>query len=426
MGRMGTTIQLGYGHDQRERQQHDNGRVGTGTISIDGSGDNSIVIGYGTDNVTISGGDDNTVSAGTSTAGLTISGVSGTLSGSAPSPSAGGTLPLTGADSGAATIGSASTLELGVGALLTGDINFGSSPGGTLKIDGTAMPTNVINGFAQDDTIDLAGIPFGDETFAQITADNNLQIETNGPWYDLQLDPTDDFSGEVALASPDGRGGTDITLTPPIITLDYLEFSQLAYDYISSGGVVTVPTPAGWTELTNFTDSTGANAVVFKPINTDYHELVVSFQVSVSSYDWGVADPQGIVGGNTFYTPFNLAIADVTQLEINNPDDAIFVTGHSLGGAEAEAVAANQNLDISGGDTFAAPGVSDLLSSNEPAPNLTNVVISNDPVGAYTGSGSHVGDVNLLQPVTYFSNIFLTGVFGVVGLGFSMLTQHPL
>jgi RTX calcium-binding nonapeptide repeat (4 copies) len=61
--------------------------------------------------------------------------------------------------------------------------------------------------------------------------------------------------------------------------------------------------------------------------------------------------------------------------------DDIFVTGHSLGGAEAAYVAAQLGL---GGETFGAPGIAKDLVPPGASSQLTNYVEWGDPVGNYS------------------------------------------
>ncbi len=132
----------------------------------------------------------------------------------------GGTLTITSAFEGSATIGNWSTLELGGPA--TGEtITF--DPTGTketLRIDGTIMPTNVISGLAQGDTIDLAGVSFAAggsailQSFGGGAQKNILTISENGNSYNLNLDPSQSFAGEQFELASDGNGGTYVTVKP--------------------------------------------------------------------------------------------------------------------------------------------------------------------------------------------------------------------
>jgi hypothetical protein len=85
----------------------------------------------------------------------------------------------------------------------------------------------------------------------------------------------------------------------------------------------------------------------------------------------------------------------------------IYLTGHSLGGAEAEAVSLfaarpGDNFSIAGGVTFGAPGVPDYFGPTGLG-NLTDFVDYGDPVGNYahdgelgavSATGNHFGTVD--------------------------------
>jgi hypothetical protein len=63
------------------------------------------------------------------------------------------------------------------------------------------------------------------------------------------------------------------------------------------------------------------------------------------------------------------------------PRENVYVTGHSLGGAEAEYVAAQLDL---GGATFGAPGIHASAVPEGSTPELMNYVVYGDPVGNYS------------------------------------------
>jgi hypothetical protein len=176
--------------------------------------------------------------------------------------------------------------------------------------------------------------------------------------------------------------------------LDYFEFSELAYDLTPSGFVFSTPAlfsavPPGWVTWSeadvalNY-ESTGLTAVVFIDNtlgDSTYHDVVISFRGSVTAHDWLVTDRQ-LANGTT--PPEFAAALDYAQfIETSlGRGFSYFVTGHSLGGAEAEVVAAAMRL---GGDTFAAPGVGHLLATTNGninnGINLTNYVIAGDAIG---------------------------------------------
>jgi VCBS repeat-containing protein/autotransporter passenger strand-loop-strand repeat protein/autotransporter-associated beta strand protein len=140
----------------------------------------------------------------------------GTLSGGgALSLEGGGKLVLNGTDtySGGTTV-NGSTLELGNSqAAGAGTVTLQGAS--TLKIDGSAMPTNTIAGMVQGDTIDLASIGFDSNGTADLLSGNKLQIVEHGSvnpgTYDLQLGPGENFTGEYFHLTAAVGGGTAIT-----------------------------------------------------------------------------------------------------------------------------------------------------------------------------------------------------------------------
>jgi autotransporter-associated beta strand protein/probable HAF family extracellular repeat protein len=158
---------------------------------------------------TLTAGGDNTsttfsgtIKDGTSTTALTKSGT-GTL-----------TLSKTNSYSGGTTI-SGGALELASGASAgSGAIAFAGS-GVVLKIDGATMPTNVISGFAPGDTLDFAGATFSSNGSATLKSGNMLQLVEGGVTYNLQLNPSQNFSEDAFALSSDASGGTDVTMSVP-------------------------------------------------------------------------------------------------------------------------------------------------------------------------------------------------------------------
>ena len=94
---------------------------------------------------------------------------------------------------------SGGVFDLGDGAVVSGAINF-AGIGGTLQIDTTSMPTNVISGFAVGDIVDLTQVTFSAGGSAVLTSGHQLQVTIGGSSYDLQFDPAQSFSGDVVPA----------------------------------------------------------------------------------------------------------------------------------------------------------------------------------------------------------------------------------
>jgi autotransporter passenger strand-loop-strand repeat protein len=109
---------------------------------------------------------------------------------------------------------SGGTLELTNGGSAGGAITFAGS-GGVLKIDGTTMPTNVISGFATGDKLDLAGVAYSSTGTVTLTSGNVLKIVEGGTTYNLQLNPSQNYSEDAFALSSDGAGDTDVTVSVP-------------------------------------------------------------------------------------------------------------------------------------------------------------------------------------------------------------------
>jgi autotransporter passenger strand-loop-strand repeat protein len=100
------------------------------------------------------------------------------------------------------------------GAVPVGDITFTGTTGGGLVIDLASLPTNMIKGFAPNDTIQLAEIEFDSTGSLQLLSGNVLQIVENGTTYRLNFDPAQSFAGELFHLSDNGNGLTELTVVP--------------------------------------------------------------------------------------------------------------------------------------------------------------------------------------------------------------------
>jgi hypothetical protein len=78
------------------------------------------------------------------------------------------------------------------------------------------MPTAVISGFAPGDTLDLGGVAFSSPGGSvTLTSGNVLQVVEGGVTYNLQLDPSQNYSEDSFALSSDASGGTKVTMTVP-------------------------------------------------------------------------------------------------------------------------------------------------------------------------------------------------------------------
>jgi autotransporter passenger strand-loop-strand repeat protein len=134
-----------------------------------------------------------------------------------------------GTENGAIIAGGYLDLESGASAG-TSPIVF-QGTGGTLEIDGSAPPNNVISGFAAGDAINFFGAAIGAHPSVTLLAGNVLEIVEHGKTYDFQLDPNDNFAGQTFHVSGDGQGGTLIYIDPGVLSV-----SASGADIVASTG----------------------------------------------------------------------------------------------------------------------------------------------------------------------------------------------
>ena len=192
----------------------------SGNISIDNG---TLQINNGSNNLTLAG-------AISGSGGVEQDG-SGILVLSGRSSYAGGTQ----IDSGGLELGNA-------GAAGTGAVTLASGARETLRIDGTAMPSNTIAGFAEGDVIDLAGVAFDPQGGIQLEAGNLLHVVENGQSYDLQLAADDTFpANQTFVVGSDGQGGTDITCLQEDYVVNSTADLNAALKAIDIGGLSSGP-----------------------------------------------------------------------------------------------------------------------------------------------------------------------------------------
>ena len=101
-----------------------------------------------------------------------------------------------------------------LGTQFTGFSDLDFLPGSTWTVDATVAALDgdqTIAGFSAGDTIDLTNVSYDSTGQATLLGGNKLQVSENGSSYDLQLSPTDDFTGDYFHLASDGSHGTNVT-----------------------------------------------------------------------------------------------------------------------------------------------------------------------------------------------------------------------
>jgi hypothetical protein len=161
-----------------------------------------------------------------------------------------------------------------------------------------------------------------------------------------------------------------------------------------------------------FQDANGNTVISFCGSVIDYHDFdgsVTPYSLRVFGSAWArgsqAADLTILKGGHP--AAFDDAL-QFTQSVINNnhlDPSKVFLSGHSLGGAEAEYVGLAYNvlgIKLGGGATFAAPGISKGPENPQGAGsdqsfNFKNYIDHGDPVANYNdhyGQNIFVGNIN--------------------------------
>ncbi|HEX3860168.1 MAG TPA: Ig-like domain-containing protein [Stellaceae bacterium] len=164
----------------------------------------------------------------------------------------GGTLALAGnatlglggtlTNSGAVDIGPNALLDIDNGATVSGGGNIAFlGNGGELQVDGTAMPSTAITGFAQGDSIDLPNIAADSIGYAGgvvTLANKNVTV--------AQLNVATIYGAPAFSEQRDSTGGTLITVSPPVLPIytfitDFNKTNSIQHSLIKEfpSGIVT-------------------------------------------------------------------------------------------------------------------------------------------------------------------------------------------
>ncbi|MGD1083023.1 MAG: hypothetical protein ABR881_32315 [Candidatus Sulfotelmatobacter sp.] len=273
------------------------------------------------------------------------------------------------------------------------DIAFPPPDGPTgANPDGNPSIKGIVSGFGAGDTIDVGAALFGAGTilsYAPNSVDNGGTLTiTNG-----------DHSVALTLAGtyqPLGFhfANGEITYTLPPTKAEFFNAAEAVYQD-NSPGVKSGPPPfTGLTVIATSPVSELSDGFFGQAFQDNAGNVIIAFEGSIlsprdPSYDtvYGAGSRQADIGIFLGSKPsaFSDAYAFATQVEQIVGSAPIFLTGHSLGGAEAESVALNTGLP---GVTFGAPGILPLSIA---AQNFTNYVDYGDPIGKFKG---HFGSVD--------------------------------
>jgi hypothetical protein len=209
-----------------------------------------------------------------------------------------------------------------------------------------------------------------------------------------------------AVEAPPGDGFTAAVVAPAsaAATVDPLVMASLCDALYDQSGQPSKPgwTPdqwnaalqqQPWTASWRFLDQSNVDPRIYFGVafgNIDTGQIVIANRGTQTGYDLLVSDIDILKG----IVPAAFGAAEQFAAEVvgayQGTGREILVTGHSLGGADAEYEAAKLGL---GGDTFAALGVQFAAAEN--APNLVNYLFPQD---AIANLGAHIGPATYLQP----------------------------
>lgn len=145
--------------------------------------------------------------------------------------------------------------------------------------------------------------------------------------------------------------------------------------------------------------STGMHAIAFKDNLTN--NIIIAYEGTNPKE--ALSDPRAFTGALNADKAImtgdpldanNNSVSFAEKIALENPGCKFYVTGHSLGGEEAQIVAQKCSF-ISGGATFGAPGVPGAAGNS--TGHIVNYVNKGDPIGNYVPEGgAHIGHVQYI------------------------------
>lgn len=209
----------------------------------------------------------------------------------------------------------------------------------------------------------------------------------------------------------------DLVTQTGLTTLDFFHAAQWTYHHLTQ----EPPPPFTLVDDAFEPDAGFYGAALYVDAPGPVDQIVVAFEGTDPSSETLRTDPVFLAGQleadtQIYFGQIPEAFTDAltfTQGVLEKaeaqgiPKENVFVTGHSLGGAEAEYVAAQLGLGCA---TFGAPGINASAVPQGSTPDLKNYVVYGDPVGNYS-----VDPPNRLSNILYSDDIRHVGEVKYIG-----------
>jgi hypothetical protein len=277
----------------------------------------------------------------------------------------------------------------------------------------------------------IAQVELGPE--AELLSDQQVVRYAAGALKDIQRGLNDLSPAELAVAAPlvttylksilSGLVQPETPDATGLSPLDFLNAARWTYDHTSENEPPRPPPPAPFIFIDDAYDRDagfyGAALGVDGPGQAD--QIVIAFEGTDPTRATVTTDPIFLAAqleadaliylgqipeAFTDALAFSKEVLEAAEAQ-GIPRENVFVTGHSLGAAEAEYVAAQLDL---GGATFGAPGIHASVIPEGSTPDLVNYVVRGDPFGNYSADPP-----NRLSNLLYSDDILHFGEVVYIG-----------
>ncbi|WP_048710454.1 lipase family protein [Microvirga massiliensis] len=247
-------------------------------------------------------------------------------------------------------------------------------------------------------------------------------MDTLSPFSALQVQHAGGFTLEEFFNL---SGQQDVVGTAGLTAVDFFHAAQWTYHHLTE----LPPSPftlveEGFNENSGFY---GAALQVDGPGQAD--QIVVAFEGTDPSSDLFKTNPVFVAAqlaadaqvyrgqvpdAYTDALNFTKDVIEAAEARGISKED-VHVTGHSLGGAEAQYVAAQLDLD---GLTFGAPGIAASAIPDGSTPEVTNYVVYGDPVGNYSADPpNRLSNILFSDDIIHFGDVkFIGSLLGALQL----------